>query len=99
MYGNDVNLVLEKRFEDRLQFVFSDCKISIHNGVVIAAGKRGPRVHANPLADGNAVHFCRATTCEFYHSVFPFTLYATDHVNGAIAGGVVAGYHDLPTAC
>ena len=47
MDGDNVDLVLEQRFQNWLQFIFCDCEISIDDCVVVAAGERRPCVHAH----------------------------------------------------
>jgi len=70
MDGYNVDLVLDQRFQNGLQLMLRDCEISIDNCIIVAAGERRPRVDAHIIADGDAVHFCRVTDAEFYHSVF-----------------------------
>ena len=78
--GDDVDLVLTQRFQDRLQFVFRHREVAINNGVVVASRERRPRVHAHILADIYAMHGCRSPEREFDHSVLRFSLRSKDLV-------------------
>ena len=80
MDGNNVDLFLEQRFQNRLQFIFRHCEISIDNCIVVAAGESRPRVDAHGVAERDAVHFRRTTEREFYHSIFRFALRPKDLV-------------------
>src|SRR5215211_7900182 len=70
MYGDNVDLFLEQRFQNRLQFIFRDREISVGDCVVVAAGERGPRVYAHVFVDLDAMHCCRSAERELYHSIF-----------------------------
>jgi len=65
MDGDDVDLFLKQRPQDRLQFIFGHREVSINNSVVVTAGERRPCVDAHVLVDRDAVHLCRATSREF----------------------------------
>src|SRR5438477_109047 len=49
MDGDDVDLLLEQRSQDRLQFIFRYCEISINNGVVIAAVTSSSNKTVSPM--------------------------------------------------
>src|SRR4029077_16846108 len=78
--GNNVDLLLQQRLQNRLPFIFGDCKISIDNCIVVTTGERRPRVDAHVVTERDAAHFCRPTEREFYHSVLRFTLRSEDLV-------------------
>jgi hypothetical protein len=58
MDGNDVDLVLEQRFQDGLQFIFRDCEISINDCIVVVAGYVCEFLHSKPLRTG--ANICRS---------------------------------------
>ncbi len=77
---NDVNPADANRFQRGLQFIFGHGEISVDQSVVIAAGKRHPRVHAHRVVDLDAVHRRGVANREFHHSIVRFAARAEDFV-------------------
>src|SRR5947207_2656539 len=78
MNRDDLDGVLEQRFQHRLQFIFGHGEISIDDRVVICARKCRPGIDAHRVVDLRAVHLCRTADCEFHHSLFCFALHTKD---------------------
>src|SRR5262245_22790624 len=50
MNGNDINAAFAQGFEDGLKFFFENDKVTVDNGVFVAAGESGPGVDAHFFA-------------------------------------------------
>ena len=77
---HDVDFGKTESFQRGLQFVFRYREIAIDHRVIVAAGKRRPRVHAHLLVDLDAMHLRRPPNRKSHHPVLRFALHAEDFV-------------------
>ncbi len=73
---------LAQRLENRLEFVFQDRKIAIHEGVFIAACKSGPRVDSHLFADCGSPMLGLAANDDLVHAGIGLSAMAKQLIDG-----------------